>query len=58
MPFDATPTPIIAYRTKAEAVAAGHANPYPLDRDTWLGSCSPYAGVQYRLQRSAKRVPA
>jgi len=51
-------SPIIAYRTKAEAVAAGYPNPYPLDRDTWLGSCSPYAGVQYRLQQSARRAVA
>ena len=41
---------ITAYRTKAEAVAAGYPNPYPLERNVWLGSCSPYAGVQYRLQ--------
>jgi hypothetical protein len=45
-----TATAITAYRTKAAAVAAGYSNPYPLERDVWLGSCSPYAGNQYRLQ--------
>ena len=52
-----TATAITAYRTKAEAVAAGYPNPYPLERNVWLGSCSPYAGVQYRSQ-PAKRVAA
>jgi hypothetical protein len=45
-----TATAITAYRTKAAAVAAGYPNPYPFDRYTWLGSCSPYAGAQYRSQ--------
>ena len=57
MPFDNTSALIVAYSTKAEAVAAGYPNPYPLERDVWLGSCSPYAGNQYRSQ-SAKRVAA
>lgn len=45
------------YSTRAEAVAAGCSNPYPLDRDTWIASSDATAGcVQIASRAAAERA--
>lgn len=43
------------YSTRAEAVAAGCSNPYPLDRDTWIASSDATAGCGHIAARAAAR---